>query len=93
MTTFASGWWDIPALAEKIHAFQSLKTEKGLCWLTLRWSVGHIYDSRDDELNKAAIDILGLQENALMVKGGDYTTGSARSTTKSWCCAELRSTG
>ncbi len=68
------GGGDIPALAEKIHAFQSLKTEKGLCWLTLRWSVGHIYDSRDDELNKAAIDILGLQENALMVKGGDYTT-------------------
>ncbi|MGC1448785.1 MAG: hypothetical protein WA830_01990 [Candidatus Sulfotelmatobacter sp.] len=62
-----------PTLAGKIYTFQTLKTKKALCWLTLRWSVRYTYIPEDDKLNEAAIDIFGLQENALMVKGADFT--------------------
>jgi hypothetical protein len=62
-----------PALAGKIKTFQALKARKALCWLTLRWSVRYTYVPKDDELIEAAVDIFGLQENAMMVKGADFT--------------------
>jgi hypothetical protein len=63
-----------PALAAEIYTFQDLKRKKPLCWLTLRWSVRYTYDREaDDKLKDAAVDIFSLQENALMVKGEDYT--------------------
>jgi len=64
-----------PGLAREIYAFQTLKAKKPLCWLTLRWAVGkYTYDREDDDpLKEAAVDVFNLQENALMVKGEDYT--------------------
>ena len=63
-----------PALAGKIYTFQTLKTVKPQCWQTLRWSVRYNYDrENDDKLDEGAQDIFGLQENALMLKGGDFT--------------------
>ncbi len=62
-----------PALAGKIKTFQALKAKKALCRLTLRWSVRYTYVPKDDALIDAAMDIFGLQENALMVKGEDFT--------------------
>jgi hypothetical protein len=63
-----------PALLGEIYTFQALKAKKPLCWLTLRWSVRYTYDREaDDKLKDTAVDIFSLQENALMVKGEDYT--------------------
>jgi hypothetical protein len=62
-----------PVLAKRVHAFQNFKDREKLCRQTLSWSVGRQISWQDDELNQYAEDIVGLQENALMVKGGDYT--------------------
>lgn len=64
-----------PALAGKIYTFQKLKERKPpQCWQTLRWSVRYNYiREKDEKLEEAALDIFGLQENALAVKGGDFT--------------------
>jgi hypothetical protein len=67
-----------PVLADKISTFQGIPEMKELCKQTLNWSVHLESDSEDRakhdrELNNAAEDLFGLQENALMDKGGDYT--------------------
>lgn len=50
-----------------------MKAKKALCRLTLRWSVRYNYVPKDDALIDAAVDIFGLRENALVVKGEDFT--------------------
>jgi hypothetical protein len=67
-----------PVLADKIRTFQSVPGMKDLCKETLSWSVPQESDwqertKKDRDLNDAAEDLFGLQENALMDKGGDYT--------------------
>lgn len=65
-------------LADKINTFQSIDAMKELCKQSLNWAVPLASDSAaraktDRDLNSAAEDLFGLQENALMDKGGDYT--------------------
>ncbi len=62
-----------PVLADEISTFQTFPEKKALCWLTMKWWVRYTYRRKDDELGETAANIVGLQENALMVKGGDYT--------------------
>lgn len=67
-----------PVLADKIKAFQGVPGMKDLCKLALSWSVPlesnwQVRATQDRDLNDAAEDLFGLQENALMDKGGDYT--------------------
>jgi hypothetical protein len=67
-----------PVLADKINTFQNVPGMQELCKQTLNWSVrlnpGWPDRAKQDrELNNAAEDLFGLQENALMDKGGDYT--------------------
>jgi len=77
-----------PVLANKISTFQRVPGMEDLCKQTLSWSVRLEDDPQDlnkqdrdrqeraehdRELNNAAEDLFGLQENALMEKGGDYT--------------------
>ena len=59
--------------ADKINTFQTFPAKKALCSLTMKWGVKYTYNRKDDELNETARDIFGLQENALMVKGGDFS--------------------
>jgi hypothetical protein len=59
-----------PALAEKIKDFQD---QKSLCSLPLAGLTFYRYEEKDDEFIETVADIFGLQEDALMVKGGDYT--------------------
>ena len=63
-----------PALAAKIGVFQNFPGRKWLCDLNLKWWVRYTYNRKDDDLNEAARDMFGLQEDALMVKGGDFST-------------------
>lgn len=65
-------------LADKISTLQSIPQMKELCKQSLNWSVRLKDDTgdrakQDRALNGAAEDLFGLQENALMDKGGDYT--------------------
>ncbi len=67
-----------PVLADKICTFQSEPGVKELCRQDLSWSLPLDPDwkdraKQDHELNDTAYDLFGLQENALMDKGGDYT--------------------
>lgn len=78
-----------PVLESKISAFQNLKQNDELCQAALNWSVKLQFKApgdeekekqekidralHDRELNLDAQDLFGLQENALMDKGGDYT--------------------
>jgi|HubBroStandDraft_1064217.scaffolds.fasta_scaffold10431_7 hypothetical protein len=77
-----------PVLTDKISTFQCVPGMKELCEQTLNWSVRLEDDPQDRDkqvrdrkeratqdhvLNDAAYDLFGLQENALMEKGGDYT--------------------
>jgi len=67
-----------PVLADKIKTFQKVPEMKDLCTQALGWSVPQESDwqernKQDHSLNDAAEDLFGLQENALMDKGGDYT--------------------
>ena len=62
-----------PVLANKVNCFQNFQDREKLCQQTLSWSVAPKTNWQDDKLNQAAEDIVGLQETALMVKGGDYT--------------------
>jgi hypothetical protein len=59
-----------PALAEAIKNF---RTQKALCAQPLRWWVRPKHHRTLDNFIGIAADILGLQENALMSKGGDFT--------------------
>jgi hypothetical protein len=59
-----------PALAEKISDFQG---KKSLCSLPLAGFTFYKYEKKDDDFIAIVADIFGLQENALMDKGGDYT--------------------
>jgi hypothetical protein len=61
-----------PAIAAKISAFKT-QSSTGGCDRNLRFRESHRYNKADDDLIGAARDIFGLQENALMDKGGDYT--------------------
>jgi hypothetical protein len=54
------------AVAEKIRHFRN---QKSLCSEPLKWWAGHRYNN----FISTAADIFGLQENALMAKGGDYS--------------------
>lgn len=58
------------ALAEKIKDFQG---QKSLCSLPLGGLTFYKYEKKDDEFIGTVADIFGLQENALMDKGGDFT--------------------
>ena len=62
-----------PVLEKKVNTFQNVKGREKLCRQTLSWSVSAQTNWQDDKLNQDAEDIVGLQENALMVKGEDYT--------------------
>jgi hypothetical protein len=59
------------SLAQKIQTFQN--DARPLCWQTLKWSARLSMGQKDDELNKIARDIFGLQENTLLLKGTDQT--------------------
>lgn len=60
-----------PVLAKRIKDFQGQTTP---CSQALvHWS-HHRHDKQDGDVIGIAVDIFGLQENALMVQGGDYTT-------------------
>lgn len=61
-------------VTEQIQTFRTLKqSSNSPCRQTLRWAVYRSFDPTDQRLNKTATDIFGLQENALMEKGGDFT--------------------
>ena len=65
-------------LADKISTFQAVPGVKEICKQDLSWSLPLDPNwkdraKQDHELNDAAYDLFGLQENALMEKGGDYT--------------------
>jgi hypothetical protein len=60
-----------PALAERIKDFQGQTTP---CSQALAKWLRHKHDRQDGDVIGIAEDIFGLQENALMVQGGDYTT-------------------
>ena len=62
-----------PVLANTVNSFKAFPDRGTLCQQTLSWSVGPKTNWQDDKLNQAAEDLAGLQENALMEKGGDYT--------------------
>ncbi len=59
-----------PTLAEKIKEFQA---QRSRCSLPLGGLSSHKYEQQDDTFIETVADIFGLQENALMEKGGDYT--------------------
>ena len=59
-----------PTLAEKIKEFQA---QQSRCSLPLGGLSSHKYEQQDDTFIETVADIFGLQENALMEKGGDYT--------------------
>jgi len=61
-------------LTREIRVFKR-KTSPGdfLCKHTLSWVVRYQFDPEDNWLYKTATNIFGLQENALMEKGQDYT--------------------
>ena len=61
-----------PAIAAKISTFQA-QTSPGGCARNLKFRESHRYNKADEDLIGTARDIFGLQENALMDKGGDYT--------------------
>jgi len=58
------------ALAQKIKDFQG---QKSLCSLPLAGLTFYKYEKKDDDFIATVADIFGLEENALMEKGGDYT--------------------
>jgi len=58
------------ALVNKIKDFRA---QKSVCKDPLRWWVRQKDEKERDNFIGIAADIFGLQENALMVKGGDYT--------------------
>jgi hypothetical protein len=60
------------AIAAKISTFKE-QSSTGGCDRNLRFRESHRYNKADDDLIGTARDIFGLQENALMDKGGDYT--------------------
>ena len=67
-----------PVLADKISTFQNEPGVKELCKQDLSWSLPldpnwEYRAKQDHELNDTAYDLFGLQENALMAPGGDYT--------------------
>jgi hypothetical protein len=62
-----------PVLEKTVKAFQNFPDREALCEQTLSWSVAPKTNWQDDKLNQTAEDMVGLQETALMVKGGDYT--------------------
>jgi hypothetical protein len=57
-------------LANKIKDFRA---QKSVCKDPLKWWVRQRDEKTQDNFIGIAADIFGLQENALMVKGGDYT--------------------
>ena len=59
-----------PTLGSKLKEFQA---QKSLCGLPLGGLTLHKYEQKDDEFIDTVAEILGLQENALMGKGGDFT--------------------
>lgn len=59
-----------PTLAEKMKEFQA---QKSRCSLPLGGLTSYKYEQEDDAFIETVADIFGLQENALMEKGGDYT--------------------
>lgn len=61
-----------PAIAGKISTFQK-QTSAGGCTRNLKLAESHRFNKADDDLIGTARDIFGMQENALMEKGGDYT--------------------
>lgn len=61
-----------PATLNTINTFRTFPEREKLCKQTLSWSVGAQTNWQDEKLNKAAEDLFGLEENALMEKGGDY---------------------
>jgi hypothetical protein len=60
------------AIAAKINTFKE-QSSTGGCDRNLRFRESHRYNKADDDLIGTAKDIFGLEENALMDKGGDYT--------------------
>lgn len=60
------------AIAAKINTFQAQTSTAG-CARNLKFRESHRYNKADENLIETAKDIFGLQENALMDKGGDYT--------------------
>ena len=61
-----------PAIAAKISTFLA-QSPTGGCDRNLKFPESHRYNKADENLIATARDIFGLQENALMDKGGDYT--------------------
>jgi hypothetical protein len=59
-----------PAIADKIKDFQA---QKSLYSLPLAGWTFYKYEQKDDDFIGTVADIFGLQENALMDKGGDFT--------------------
>lgn len=61
-------------LTREIRAFKNRTSPQDfLCKQTLSWVVHYKLDAADNWLYKTATNIFGLQENALMEKGADYT--------------------
>jgi hypothetical protein len=61
-------------LTHEIRAFKrGTSPQDFLCKQTLSWVVRYKFDAADNWLYKTATSIFGLQENALMEKGADYT--------------------
>ena len=61
-------------LTREIRAFKNRTSPHDfLCRQTLSWAVHYKFDAADNWLYKTATNIFGLQENALMEKGADYT--------------------
>ena len=71
-----------PALAAMIGDFQAQKLPKmfqdsrepkSVCEMPLFGLTSYRYEQEDDKFSDTVADILGLQENALMERGGDFT--------------------
>ena len=61
-----------PAIAAKVRTFL-VQVSTGGCDRNLKFRESHRYNKSDQDLIGTARDIFGLEENALMDKGGDYT--------------------
>lgn len=59
-----------PTLADKLKEFQA---QRARCSLPLGGLTSYKYEKEDDDFIETVADILGLQENALMERGGDFT--------------------
>ncbi len=70
-TSLLNGQTGNPALAQRIKDFRGQQTP---CSQALAGWVRHKHDRLEGDVIGIATDIFGLQENALMVQGGDYTT-------------------